>query len=95
MQINISETFLYDIVKRIGNKLYKNAKEQDSSEIKPLNNVSDSTIYIQGDGSMVPIISEDKFEYKENKIGIVFSDKDIVKTLTKNKKLRLNSWREE
>lgn len=40
-------------------------------------------LYIESDGALTPLWGEHKREYKENKLGIVFNNKDIVQKITK------------
>ena len=87
LMLDVSETCIEGITHRIGKKLYHDAwlkgrhpygfhRESD----KP------KELYIQTDGSMVPICGEKSVEYKENKLGIVYKDTDIVHNKSKTGK---------
>ena len=56
--------------------LYKNTK-------------SPKQVYVQTDGAMVPICGEKAVIYKENKLGIVYKDTDIVRKISKTGKERI------
>lgn len=84
MGLNISVTCLEETVKRIGTKLYNdmNKKAARPESIKrPKENKN--VLYIQADGSMVPIRGEKEREFKEAKLGLVYSSDDIVHKKTK------------
>jgi len=81
LNIHVSETTLMKIVNKAGEKIYQDFKNKEvSKKIKK----SSKIIYIQSDGSMVPTLGEEKIEYKENKLGLVFSDTDIKERKGKN-----------
>jgi len=75
----VSETCLKDISNNIGTKLYKEAEQKAKL---PFRNTSQQgrcdLLYLHADGSMVPTISEDCIEYKENKLGLLYTSNDIV-----------------
>ena len=86
----ISETFLKELADKLGSKLYKEAERKgrmpynldyDSEEI--------DTIYLHADGAMVPILGEESIEYKENKLGLVYTDKGIVRKTSRKGKERV------
>ena len=81
LNIHVSETTLMKIVNKAGEKIYQDFNNKEVS--KQIKN-SSKIIYIQSDGSMVPTIGEEKIEYKENKLGLVFSDRDIKERKRKN-----------
>jgi hypothetical protein len=84
--LKLSVTFIENNVVRIGDSLYRKAEEKGKRPYtirKKQQGIQ--TMYIGVDGAMVPLISNEKsVEYKENKLGIVFTDKDI--TYKKGKK---------
>lgn len=43
-------------------------------------------LYVESDGAMTPLWGDHKREYKENKLGIVFNNKDIVHKVSKKGK---------
>lgn len=88
--LEVSETCLQDISNNIGTKLYKeseqkaklpfcNTKGKDRSDI----------LYIHADGSMVPTIGENCIEYKENKLGLLYTNRDIVYKKSRNGSTRV------
>ncbi len=84
----VSETFLKDLSETIGIKLYK---ESEKKSRMPYNLDGCDTpidiMYIHADGAMVPILGEDGIEYRENKLGLVYTSDDIAeKTLDSGKK---------
>jgi hypothetical protein len=83
--ISVSVTLLEQIVGRIGNKLHKEAENKGRHPYAIKDKEKDvKTLYIEADGAMVPILGENGREYKENKLGIVFNDKDMIKKACKN-----------
>lgn len=92
LYFNISETCIKHTCLKIGNAIYqkemlesKYALAGEKIEIKePVDQ-----LYIQADGAMVPIRGEEKIDYKENKLGVVFSGADIEKKISKNGKERV------
>lgn len=87
----ISETFLKELANRIGTKLYKDAEEKGRM---PYNLCNDSrsikTMYLYADGAMAPILGEGTIEYRENKLGLVYTDRDIVHKKTKSGEKRID-----
>ena len=82
--IKISTTFIESITVQVGNKLFSDMqnKAQRPYSIKDKEkNVT--TLYIGADGAMTPLIGDGCVEYKENKLGIVFNNNDIVQKKTK------------
>jgi len=86
----ISETFLKELSDKIGSKLYKEVEHKGK---QPYNLDPETkkikTMYIHADGAMVPILGEESIEYRENKLGLVYTDKDIVTKTTKKGKTRV------
>lgn len=83
--IEISETALKSISNRVGTKLYN---DMDKKSRKPeqihYTGSSIDLMYIQTDGAMAPIASTGGIEYKENKLGVIFTNENIVKKKTGN-----------
>lgn len=64
---------------RIGNAIYRDNKKRSQRPYAIEKREKDvNTLYIEADGSMVPLVGEGCVEYKENKLGIVYNNKDIV-----------------
>lgn len=75
----VSETCLKDISNNIGTKLYKEAEQKGKLPFRSTGKKAHCDIlYIHADGSMVPTISENCIEYKENKLGLLYTNRDIV-----------------
>jgi hypothetical protein len=77
--IEISVTCLENYVHQVGQKLYNifKVKGKDPDLCKVKGEESD-VLYLQADGSMVPISGKEGLEYKENKLGLAYSKKDIA-----------------
>lgn len=96
LNIDISVTCLQDVAYKIGVKLYKNMELKGrrpyslKKEKKPID-----TLYLQSDGSMVPISGAEELEYKENKLGLIYTDNDIVHKISKNgnERIEINNKR--
>jgi hypothetical protein len=90
IRVGISETALISISNRIGTKLY-NDMDKKSQRPEQIKSLADEVgvLYIQGDGAMTPIMGDGCLEYKENKLGVVYTDKDIVHKKTKKGKDRV------
>ena len=85
MGLEISVTCLQDTVYKIGDTIYqkqlfkgKRPETVDKPKEDP------DILYIQADGSMVPIRGENEREFKEVKLGLVYTNSDVVKKKTKN-----------
>ncbi len=82
--LDISETCLQDTVYSIGGTIHREEEKKGrrpETVKKPKNSVE--VLYIQADGSMVPIRGENMREFKEAKLGLVYTNEDIVKKKTK------------
>ncbi len=88
LQIPISETCLQDITHRLGVKLFKDAEQQGKrpETVKNESTGEENLLYLQVDGSMAPIKGEKEREFKEVKLGLAYSDIDIVKRTTEKGK---------
>lgn len=85
--ISPSVTMEEQIITRIGSKLHKNHEKKSRFPYaikKKEKNVD--ILYIEADGAFVPIITKDGREFKENKLGIVFNNNDIITKARKNGK---------
>jgi hypothetical protein len=90
LSITVSETCLMMIANRIGTKLYKKAEQKGRMPYSIRKDKTPSDIlYIQSDGAMVPIARAETLEYKENKLGLVYTDRDIKRSTSKNGKERI------
>lgn len=86
----VSETCLKDISNNIGTKLYKEAEQRGKLPFRGMKEkVRCDILYVHADGSMVPTISENCIEYKENKLGLLYTDRDIVYKKTRSGKERV------
>jgi hypothetical protein len=87
LMLDVSETCIEGITHRIGTKLYHDAwiKGRYPYGLEKGPEVP-KQLYIQTDGSMVPICGDKKVVYKENKLGIVYKDTDIVRRKSKTGK---------
>ncbi len=90
LNITVSKTCLMTITNRIGTKLYKQTEKKGRMPytVKQNKRISE-TMYIQSDGSMVPIARAETIEYKENKLGLVYTSGDIEKSISKSGKERI------
>jgi len=87
--IFVSPFLVKSLVFRIGKKISINAQE-DLTE-KELKEVYSETKkadvgYVQADGSFVPIRGEKSREYKENKLGMMFTSNDMEKRISRKGK---------
>lgn len=86
----ISETFLKELADKVGTKLYKEAEEKSRM---PYNLCRDSrsieTMYIYADGAMAPILGDGAIEYRENKLGLIYTNRDIVHKKTRSNEKRI------
>lgn len=90
LMLDVSETCIEGITHRVGAKIYHDA---DMKGRHPYGLCKEETnpkrVYAQTDGAMVPICSENKVIYKENKLGIVYKETDIVRKTNKNGEERI------
>ena len=88
LNIKVSATFIEQITVRIGEKLWSDAEKKSNHPYRITNKEKNvETLYVEADGSMVPLIGESGIEYRENKLGIVFNDRDITQKMKKNGKI--------
>jgi len=86
----ISETFLKELSDKIGSKLYTEAEHKGRMPYNLDSGTGElNTMYIHADGAMVPILGDKSIEYKENKLGLVYTDQDIVTKKSKKGKTRV------
>src|SRR6056297_844130 len=76
--------FLSQIAHRIGSKFYQQAQQYQETYLSE--GQGPEILYIQADGAMVPISGEERLEFKENKLGLVFCEENIEHRKTKNGK---------
>lgn len=92
VRVFVSDFNIKRIAGNIGEQLKLNEESpftlSEFSNLK-LGNNNPEVAYIQVDGGMVPIKGEKAREYKENKLGLVFTDKDIEQIRTKSNKNRV------
>lgn len=84
MGVEISETCLKETTHRIGATLHEEMERKGrrpETVSRPCE--TSEVVYIQADGSMVPIRGEKEREFKEVKLGLVYTDGDIVQKKTK------------
>ncbi len=87
----ISETFLKDLSDKIGTKLYKDFEHKGRMPYNLDNNETPlDLMYIHADGAMVPIKGEKEREYRENKLGLVYTSDDIVEKASKSGKIKVH-----
>lgn len=90
LAVEISETCLKDMTHRIGTKLYKEAAKKGRRPESVEKEKRDiETLYLQVDGSMVPIKGDGERDFKEMKLGLVYAGDDIVQKISKNGKERI------
>lgn len=88
LQLSLSVTLIESVVTRIGSQLHRICELKGKRPYAIKNKEqSVETLYIEADGSMVPIVGKGKREFKENKLGILFNNNDIVQKKHKNGKL--------
>ena len=95
IDLEVSEFCLKRIIFTVGKKLSADAQkpmtleemtklfEKEDTEIENMN-----TLYVQGDGSMVPTRGKNTREFKENKLAVAYWSNDIHKTISKKGKER-------
>lgn len=87
LNLKISVTCIKDISYRVGNMISKNFMSNDSNENEKDEDID--ILYLQADGAMTPILTENGLEYKENKLALAFTDKDMVKKISKKGEERI------
>jgi hypothetical protein len=84
LKIDISETCLKDTTYKIGGSIYREEEvkgRRPETVTRPEESIE--VVYIQADGSMVPIRGENEREFKEVKLGVVYTNMDIVQKKTR------------
>lgn len=85
--IDVSVTLISNIITRFGNTLHDKHLTKAKRPYTIENREKDvDVLYIEADGAMTPLWGDKCREYKENKLGIVFNNKDIVHKNTKSGK---------
>jgi hypothetical protein len=88
--LDVSETCIEGITQRVGTKIYHDADIKGRHPYGLYKNTkSPKQVYVQTDEAMVPICGEKAVIYKENKLGIVYKDTDIVRKMSKTGKERI------
>lgn len=89
LMLDVSETCIEGITHRVGTKLYHDAWIKGRQPYGLCEETkAPEQLYMQTDGGMVPTCGDKKVEYKENKLGIVYKNSDIVRKINKNGKER-------
>lgn len=87
LDIKISVTLVSHLVTRFGNSLHqkmeKKARRPYAIEHRE---EGIDVLYIESDGAMAPLWGDHCREYKENKLGILFNNRDIEHKITKDGK---------
>lgn len=88
--LEVSGTCIEWVTHRVGAKIYHDADMKGrhpyglcKEKKKP------KRLYLQTDGAMVPICGENAVIYKENKLGIIYKDTDIVRKTNKTGEERI------
>jgi hypothetical protein len=88
LRVSVSTTFIEQVAVRVGDTLWKNAEKESRRPYAIEKREKDvDLLYICPDGAMVPLVGDGKVEYKENKLGIVFNNKDLVQKIDKKGKV--------
>jgi len=88
LNVEVSATFIEQITVRVGEKIWSDAEKKSNRPYKIKDKETDvETLYIEADGAMVPLIGDTGIEYRENKLGIVFNNRDITQKMKKNDKI--------
>ena len=90
LDISASVTLLEQIIKRFGTTIHRQEEKKSQRSYATSDRETDiDVLYIEADGAMVPLWSEQGREFKENKLGIVFNNKDIEQRITKNLEMNI------
>ena len=84
LNLQISVTCIKDLSYRIGNMISSSFTDDNVDMDEEDENID--VLYMQADGAMVPILTENGLEYKENKLALAFTDKDMEKKVSKKGK---------
>lgn len=85
--VSVSVTFIEQVTVRVGDTLWEKAEKESRRPYGIEEREKDvDLLYICPDGAMVPLVGDGKVEYRENKLGIVFNNKDLVRKIDKNGK---------
>jgi len=81
---DVSVTFIENITVNVGNRIHLDMQKKSQRPYSIKDKEKNlTTLYIGADGAMVPLIGDRCVEYKENKLGIVFNNNDIIHKTTK------------
>lgn len=82
--VELSATFIENITVQIGTRLHFDIQEKARRPYSIQNREQNvTTLYLGADGAMMPLVGDGNVDYKENKLGIVFNNNDIVYKKTK------------
>lgn len=85
VRISVSVTCIEQVVVRIGERLWKKARQEAHRPYAiRQRDKGVKLLYVCADGAMVPLVGNGHVEYKENKLGVVFNDRDMVQKRGKN-----------
>lgn len=86
--VAVSTTFIEQVAVRVGDTLWEKAETESRRPYAIEEREKEvDTLYICPDGAMVPLVGDGKVEYKENKLGIVFNNRDLVRKVDKKGKI--------
>lgn len=86
--VSVSTTFIEQVTVRVGDTLWEKAEKESRRPYGIEKREKDvDFLYICPDGALVPLVGDGKVEYKENKLGIVFNNKDIEQKIDKKGKI--------
>lgn len=89
LNLNISVTLISQLVTRFGNSLHQKMEDKAMRPYAIEKKEKDiDVLYIESDGAMAPLWGDHCRDYKENKLGILFNNRDIEYKKTKNGKIR-------
>lgn len=87
LDIDISVTFISQVVTRFGNTLHRKMEDKAKRPYAIEEREKDvDVLYVESDGAMTPLWGDHTREYKENKLGILFNNKDMVHKISKKGK---------
>ena len=85
LKIDVSQTAIEHLSHRIGLKMYHNVWEKGRMPYKlSCSSKHVNKLYIQMDGAMVPLCGDKKVEHRENKLAVLYTDRDVVQLKQQN-----------
>ena len=86
--VSLSTTLIEQVAVRVENTLWEKAEKESRRPYVIEEREKDvDLLYICPDGAMVPLVGAGKVEYKENKLGIVFNNKDLERKIDRKGKI--------